>query len=250
MQDDQPTDLELLAVRAEGLVDRSIGVCFDRTQSRSEALAIAPIVPSRVVDHLKSAWEAAARVGEPPTAPPLLRECETLLADEGWNVRIGDASLVYVIPPGVSFTSDVTMHRSDDAVPSWLRQANPGNWEPIEWDELLDGKLGPWVMASSDHRVVSITHTPTRLIERSAETGAWTDPEFRGRGYGAAVTAEWADVLRPSGRLLFYSTSPDNGSSQRLAERLGLRLVGYQWLVRNGDLEETGDVHPSSTLRR
>src|SRR5689334_20188089 len=25
-----------------------------------------------------------------------------------------------------------------------LRGANPGNWEPVEWDELLEGKLGPW----------------------------------------------------------------------------------------------------------
>jgi RimJ/RimL family protein N-acetyltransferase len=168
---------------------------------------------------------------------------------EGWNVRIGKVNLVYVIPPGVSFASRVTMHRSDRAIPSWLRQANPGNWEPVEWDELLDGKLGPWAMATHDRRVVSITHAPTPLTDDSVEAGAWTDPAFRGRGYGSAVTAEWADVLRPSGRVLFYSTGPDNLSSQRLAERLGLRLVGYQWLARNHDLEAGGDVHPSSTRR-
>ena len=250
MSNKKPTDLELLAMRAEGLVDHSIGIRFDRTTTMEEALGSTSIVPTHLAAALETMWNTPRQACDPTTPPPMLDECERLLVAEGWKVRIGKVNLVYVIPQGVSFASSATLHRSDDALPTWLRQANPGNWDPIEWDELLDGKLGPWVMATDDRRVVSITHTPTLQTEQSVEAGAWTDPEFRGRGYGAAVTAEWADVLRPSGRVLFYSTGPDNVSSQRLAERLGLRRVGHQWLVRNRDLEEVSDVHPASVLRR
>lgn len=247
MSNKHPTDLDLLAMRAEGLVDRSIGVRFDRTATQ-EALGITSVVPPQLMVALEAIRSSPRPVGDPTTPPALLDVCERLLAAEGWNVRRSTVSLVYLIEPGVSFASSVTMHRSDRSIPIWLRQANPGNWEPLEWDELVDGKLGPWVMATHEQRVVSITHTPTPLTDQSVEAGAWTDPELRGRGYAAAVTAEWADVLRPSGRFLFYSTNPDNLSSQRVAARLGLRLVGYQWLLHDRALEREGDVHPSSAM--
>lgn len=248
MSKKQPTDLELLAMRAEGLVDRSIGVRFDRT-STGEALGVTSIVPPRLVAEVEATWNGARHPGDPKTPPPLLDECERLLTTAGCKVRRDGVGLVYLIEPGVSFASRVTMQRSDRSIPSWLRRANPGNWEPIEWDELVDGKLGPWVMATHEQRVVSITHTPTPLTDRSVEAGAWTDPDFRGRGYAAAVTAEWAKMLRPSGRFLFYTTDPDNLSSQRVATRLGLRFLGYQWFLRDRDRSYEGGLHPSSTAR-
>ncbi|MFG1701639.1 GNAT family N-acetyltransferase [Nonomuraea sp. M3C6] len=59
------------------------------------------------------------------------------------------------------------------------------------------------------------------------EAGTWTSPAFRGRGYAATATAAWADLF--SGTRLFYSTSADNHSSQRVAARLGLRNIGWLW---------------------
>lgn len=249
MSNTKPTDLDLLAMRAEGLADRSIGIRFDKThEKKEEALVVSSLTPPQVAHRIKTIRAASSHL-DATTPPRILQECEKLLALEGWNVQIADPSLVYVIPPGVSFTAGGEMHRSDTPHPGWLRHANPGNWQPIEWVELLEGKLGPWVMATEGNRVVSLTHAPTLLTRHSVEAGAWTDPAYRGRGFGAAVTAEWADVLRPSGRVLFYSTVLQNRSSQRLAERLGLRLIGRQWLLRNGELEDVGDVHPASSLR-
>lgn len=46
----------------------------------------------------------------------------------------------------------------------------------------------------------------------------WTHPDSRGRGIAAASLVE--------GRVLFYSTSSDNLSSQAAAKRLGLRRLG------------------------
>ena len=45
--------------------------------------------------------------------------------------------------------------------------------------------------------------------------------------WAAAATAELAALMRPTGRLLFYSTSFTNRVSQGVAARLGLRRLGY-----------------------
>jgi RimJ/RimL family protein N-acetyltransferase len=175
-------------------------------------------------------------------------------------LRVGDALLgspeaallrvdfVYLIEPDVVFDSDVIIVRSDAASPPWMRAANPGGWHPVEWNELLDGRLGPWTMAVEGHRIVSICHTPVPLDDRAAECGVWTDPEFRGRGYAAAVTAEWAAVLRPSNRYLFYGTDAENISSQRVAARLKLRLLGYHCDLRAAGEDDASPLHPLSRV--
>jgi RimJ/RimL family protein N-acetyltransferase len=138
------------------------------------------------------------------------------------------------------------MNRAGDV----LRNANPGNWHPVEWDELLDGRLGPWTMALEGELVVSICHTPRPLTTRAAECGVWTHPAFRGRGYAAAVTSEWAAIMRPSGRYLFYSTDAENLSSQRVARRLNLRRLGWSWHLWLPRDDEDDRLHPLSTLRK
>jgi RimJ/RimL family protein N-acetyltransferase len=140
--------------------------------------------------------------------------------------------------------------RSDGGNEESLRKANPGNWHPVEWDELLEGRLGPWAMAMDGERVVSICHTPGPLTGRTAECGVWTAPAYRGRGYGAAVTAEWAAIVRPSGRYLFYSTDAENLSSQRLTRRLGLRPLGWTWRLARPVDGEKNNLHPLCSLRR
>jgi len=65
-----------------------------------------------------------------------------------------------------------------------------------------------------------------RLGEKGAEVGVYTFSNFRGRGLAAAVTASWSAMRSLDGRALFYSTSRSNRSSQRVAARLGLRLIG------------------------
>jgi RimJ/RimL family protein N-acetyltransferase len=158
-----------------------------------------------------------------------------------------EAGPTYLIEPDVRFEMRTHIARSDTSSGERLRHLNPGNWEHDEWDELLDGALGPWAMAVVDGRVVSICHTPGRMTERAAECGVWTHPDYRGRGYAAAVTATWADILRPGGRYLFYSTDAQNRSSQRVAARLGLRPIGWTWRLTGVDLEgRRSHRHPLS----
>ncbi|MBV9601942.1 MAG: SET domain-containing protein-lysine N-methyltransferase [Chloroflexi bacterium] len=132
----------------------------------------------------------------------------------------------------MSIRTNAELIRSDSGDPARLRAANPGNWGADEWHDLLDSRLGPWVMAMHGERVISICHTPVANTS-AAEAGVWTHPDFRGHGHAAAVTAEWAALMRASGRLLFYSTSRKNRSSQGVAARLGLRRMGYLWQLQS-----------------
>jgi RimJ/RimL family protein N-acetyltransferase len=129
-----------------------------------------------------------------------------------------------------TFASEADIQRSDDENTELLQGQDVErlNWTAEEWRQLLDGSLGPWAMAISAGQVVAICHS-ARLTGRGAEAGVWTAPGFRGQGHAAAVTAAWAALLAPSGRHLFYSTSDNNLSSQRVAARLNLRPIGWMW---------------------
>lgn len=107
----------------------------------------------------------------------------------------------------------------------------PRSWDSGEWDDLLGGRLGPWAAVIVDDGVASLTHTPRPLLEDAAECGTWTDPAHRGRGLAAIATAAWAGLVDRPGRKRFYSTDHRNRASQRVAERLGFRLVGWQWRI-------------------
>lgn len=166
------------------------------------------------------------------------------------DIESDRVNLVYMFGPEVRATASLSILRSDRAPPSWLRKANPGNWEPLEWDELIDGLLGPWTIGVIEERVVSLCHAPLRMTERFAECGVWTHPELRGRGFAAAVTAAWAAVAAKPGRDLFYTTYPDNHASQRVAQRVGLRFIGYELAPERAHAQSHSNVHPLSQLRR
>jgi RimJ/RimL family protein N-acetyltransferase len=245
-----PTDLELLELRAEGVGDRIDGLRGIRLlhTAMAEAFRIGFAVPLGLARALEAATEGTLPASDPAAMPPTIAACERLLIAEGWNVQC-DANVVYLIEPEACFSSDAVIERSDRPAPKWMRDANPGNWEPLEWNELLDGCLGPWAMVAHGQRIVSICHMPVPPTEHAAECGTWTDPEFRGRGHAATATAQWAELLRPSGRHLFYGADLENHSSHRVAQRLGLRRLGYQWVLREVGERVESRVHPLSRAR-
>jgi hypothetical protein len=83
----------------------------------------------------------------------------------------------------------------------------------------------PWCVALDGGEPVSICFS-ARLSSVGAEAGVFTVPAARGRGFAAAATAGWASSAALGSRVRFYSAELGNVSSQRVAERLGLRLVG------------------------
>jgi RimJ/RimL family protein N-acetyltransferase len=83
----------------------------------------------------------------------------------------------------------------------------------------------PWCAALSGETVASVAFT-ARLSPTGAEVGVATAPDARGRGLAAAVTAAWSEHPDLARRARFYTTAVENRSSRRVAERLGLRLLG------------------------
>ncbi|GAA3554137.1 hypothetical protein GCM10022419_038150 [Nonomuraea rosea] len=188
--------------------------------------AVGRDVPDELAARLL-ALVARAAPSSPGRPPAVLEECRDLLDDDELVVAGGPS---YLVSPPVALTSAVAVLRSGEpAHAERVRSLRPLTWEPGEWAELVGGGEGaPWSMIVEDGQVVAVCHTARRTAI-AAEAGTWTSPAFRGRGYAAAVTAAWAGLLPEACPHLFYSTSADNRSSQRVAERLGLRGLGWLW---------------------
>jgi RimJ/RimL family protein N-acetyltransferase len=249
-----PTSFELLEIQAEGSFDARgriaglYGIAI-ACAGDQHALWVGTDVPEDLATELTAVFAQAARPEDPGEPPLALESCRRILASGG-RALYGEAGPSFLFAADTRFHSEVHIECSDMPVGDATRHGNPGNWHPVEWNELLDGSLGPWTMALAGDRVVSICHTPRPITARSAECGVWTAPEFRARGYAAAVTAAWATIMQPSGRHLFYSTDADNHSSRRVVQRLNLRLLGWTWRLSLAPERDPEPVHPLSSLRR
>lgn len=157
--------------------------------------------------------------------PDVLEACRALLGGDSVTVSGGPS---YLVTPPIRYDVPVDVLRSDEpAHAALVRPLRAEGWDPDEWDELVGGGEGaPWAMIVENGEVAALCHT-ARLTPAGAEAGTWTAPAYRGRGYAAATTAVWAGML--PGIRLFYSTSADNHSSQRVAQRLALRPLGWFW---------------------
>lgn len=134
--------------------------------------------------------------------------------------------------------------RSDGADVDLDRLQVPPTWEEPDWRQLLDGRYGPWAMIIEGARVLSLCHS-ARVAPAGVEAGTWTAADARGLGLAAVATAAWADACRELPGHIFYSTDANNQSSQRVAARLGLPLLGQLWKLRPAD---EGDGPPDGRL--
>jgi predicted GNAT family acetyltransferase len=94
----------------------------------------------------------------------------------------------------------------------------------------MTGELGPWAMCTIDGAPASLCHC-SRIADAGVAAGLWTHPDYRRHGYGAAATAAWAAIALQEWQHVFYSTNAGNRSSERVAERLGLRPIGWRWML-------------------
>ncbi|MFZ1887071.1 MAG: GNAT family N-acetyltransferase [Candidatus Binataceae bacterium] len=137
--------------------------------------------------------------------------------------------VIYRLPNRLSYEHPATIVRGDSAEGAAMlaRFAERGLPQAM----LAAGFKGvgdfwePWCVAVERQEIAAIAFA-ARLGDSGAEIGVYTFPNFRARGFAAAVTASWSSMPSLDGRALFYSTARSNRSSQRVAERLGLRMIG------------------------
>jgi RimJ/RimL family protein N-acetyltransferase len=82
-----------------------------------------------------------------------------------------------------------------------------------------------WVVLGDDGRVLSVA-VLKRYDDRLREISVGTDEAARGRGLAKAVTAAAARAVLAEGRAVLYNHDPENHSSARVAEAVGLHEFG------------------------
>ncbi|HLS14657.1 MAG TPA: GNAT family N-acetyltransferase [Beutenbergiaceae bacterium] len=179
-------------------------------------------------------WRTALMAGGPGAPPPGLRSIKEELDHSTPSILTSCVS--YLLDPvrQCAVPSGLTVHDSDRPVSAHLLHARPEQtWQPLEWQDLLESRLGPWAMAIHDGEVVALCHTP-RDSGHEAEAGVWTHPDHRGRGYAAVVVARWAGIAARDRDALFYSHLDDNVASRSVAVKLRARPIGRIWQLHLG----------------
>ena len=234
-----PTDLDLLTLQRRWTTD------LDSPAADSEVVRGVRLVASAATGRwtvlpgstlpeaaVTAIGELLASVAPGSTPSPAVVDAVRRSVEGDAPPRV-EGGAVYLFPERVPFATPAghALITSADGASHRLREARPASWEPDEWERLLTGEGAPWAAALVDGQVVSLCHTPKPLLAPAAECGVWTHPRSRGRHLAVAVTAAWAGVAAGAGRHLFYRHDHRNEASRRVAERLGLRHLGWEWTI-------------------
>jgi hypothetical protein len=237
------TDLELLRLQlASGFVLDDTGrlVCTnDPDRSAAPAFALAGCAAGNVWCFRRDVPDARVRDAEhmlerePPLAgfgqkPLYLDVYRNLLSGLSQETE-PSVGLQWHLPNDLAHASDAPIVRSgteegDALLQGFRREGMPPALFAMGFTDT--GEFWPpWCALFCDGEVGSLAFA-ARLGRQAAGLGLVTMPAFRGRGFGAAVTAAWTAHPALAGRSLFYGTAIGNLSSQRVTARLGLRFIG------------------------
>ncbi len=160
--------------------------------------------------------------------PQCLGKIIELLSASEPVVTIGPG-LIYKLPSGLSYAHSARIVRGDSVEGAKMRARFADRGLPKSMLDAGFKNVGdfwePWCVALDGEEIASIAFA-ARIAAAGAEIGVYTFPKFRAQGFAAAVTASWSSMPSLAARELFYSTQRSNRSSQRVAARLGLRLIG------------------------
>lgn len=99
-----------------------------------------------------------------------------------------------------------------------VTRTEPGPWLA------RTAELGDFVGVVRDGVLVATAGQRMRLADAVEISAVCTDPEFRGRGYAASVTAEMARRIATAGQTPFLHVRIDNDAARRVYERIGFTV--------------------------
>ena len=169
-----------------------------------------------------------------PDSTPVHLDRYLQLLDAEAPVECCDAGLIWTFPEPMAYEHKEALAGSETPEGARLLarlrdQGMPPAMTALGFKRISD-LWAPWCIALHEDEIASVAFS-ARLGPAGAETGVTTVPAFRGHGYAAAATAGWAALPSLRGRVLFYSTSRTNVSSQRVAQRLGLDFLGASMAI-------------------
>lgn len=198
--------------------------------------SINAIVGDTSASHLDSLLQSEPPLVDVDHLPKHIDRYLKLLSEDG-TTPVCRMGLTYELPSCLAVESDVQLVASDSEDGLRLEAALTLHGMPDQLMQLgfldVSDLWRPWCAVVVGDEVASLAFA-ARLSNDGADIGVVTVPEFRGRGYAAAVTAGWTRLTALGSRRLFYSTDKTNLSSQRVASRLGLRLIGATCSLHTG----------------
>ena len=185
-----------------------------RTMS-GQVVRFSEAVPDALATRLAAIIECQATVGALPV-PPAARDAVREALEERAPITEEKGGPAYRFPESVARPGEV-VHLTDANI-DVARHTYPWLYQDLAgW--------GPCFAVVRDGAAVSVCFS-SRIGVDAAEAGVETLPDFRGRGYGVAVTAAWGASVRAAGRIPLYSTTWENLASQAVARRVGLVTFG------------------------
>ncbi len=167
------------------------------------------------LDALLRTEAAATDLRQPPASLPdlveLLQPMQDLTRGPAWH-----------FPEHLPITEEVVPISQDNVA---VRQ----RYFPWTATHLAD--LQPCRAMLVDGDAVSLCFS-SRNASAACAAGVFTVEGYRGRCYAPAAAASWANAVRESGRVPFYSTSWDNLASRAVAKKLGLVPYGVDLSIR------------------
>jgi RimJ/RimL family protein N-acetyltransferase len=167
------------------------------------------------------------RVHDPATVPAGIEAVADAAGGQvfSWVARTG----VAIPTPSVEVT---VVSATDPRLPDWVIGHFTG---------------AAWVVLDEDGKVLS-TAVLKRYDDRLREISVGTDEAARGRGLAKAVTAAAARAVLAEGRAVLYNHDPDNHTSARVAESIGLHPLGRWHAVFLDDRQgETMTAQPEGS---
>lgn len=150
---------------------------------------------------------------QPPMT--LLRAVQEALAHHA-TITQEEGGPAYHFPPSLPSVGEAIRLTEENV--EVARQTFP--WLIEEWAD-----WGPCYAVIREGAAVSVCFS-SRIGTDAEAAGVETLPEFRGRGYAAAVTAAWATAVRERGHIPLYGTTWENSASQGVARHLALIRFG------------------------
>ncbi len=161
----------------------------------------------------------------PDTLPAAMPAVLSLLESETHGKAV-ERSLIYQLPHRPVVAGDLTFICSGSKEGAWLLNDLQHNGMPKHLVGAgfvsLHDFWAPWCVVMDKQTIAALAFA-ARLGAQGAEVGVYTFPGWRSQGFAAAVTAKWSSLPDLAGLELFYSSSRENRSSRKVAERLGLQ---------------------------